>query len=191
MKIEPLKSGCFKIWMTEDDMRQWGLRFDEMNADHRATRAAVAKLLAVAGQRTDIRADGMTVEAIPVEDGCLLLFTPHRRQPLVRMPQPRIYTLRTADDLLQLGAGLPADDSLPAASLYGWGEEYRLILYAGMGSPRSGRLRLSEFAEKVGEGAAFAAFVEEHGRPITVGNALHRLCAAHGSPAPEPPHPAH
>ncbi|MBR2339023.1 MAG: hypothetical protein IKA63_06115 [Clostridia bacterium] len=189
MKIEPLKSGCFKIWMTENDMQRWGLRFDDMSADHRATRTAVMRLLAIVKQRTDLHADGMTVEAVPVEGGCLLLFTPHGRRPLFRMPQPQIYALHTADDLLQLGEGLSADDALPAASLYSWGDEYRLILYAGVGGTRGSHLPLAECAEKVGEGTASAAFIEEHGQPITVGNALHRLCAARGSHPPVPPRP--
>lgn len=184
MKIEPLRSGSFRIWLSETDMQRWGLRFEELSADHAPTRAAVAKLLSVARQRTPVLAEGLTVEALPVEDGCVLLFTPHRRLPPARMPLPQIYSLETADDLLDLGDSLRCLSELPAASLYGWGDRYRLIVYAGIGAPHRVRTRLSEYAVRVGEGAATAAFTEEHGTPLAVGNALQLITRGSHSPAP-------
>lgn len=185
MKIESLHSGCLKIWMTNTDMRRWGLQFDTMTAGDHATRAAVTKLLHVVRQHENLPLDGaMTVEALPVDGGCLLLITPRRPRPLLPMPQMQIYALGGAEDVLQLGVGLAGKDprALPASSLYGWGEGYRLILYPGFCSLYDTRRLLSEFAEKVGEGAAAAAFVEEHGTPLAVGDALHRLITAPGSP---------
>ncbi len=180
MKIESLHNGCLKIWMTDSDMRRWGLQFESMAASDQATRAAVTKLLRIARQHEDLPLDGaMTVEAVPVESGCLFVITPQRLRPLLPMPSMQIYALNSADDVLQLGAGLRGEERrmLPAASLYRWGEAYRLILYPGFCAGQDLRRLLSEFADKVGEGVAAAAFVEEHGTPLAVGNALQRLTA--------------
>jgi hypothetical protein len=119
----------------------------------------------------------MMVEAIPVEDGCVLLLTPEHRRPLFHMPQAQIYAFHNVDDVLQFGEALKgaALPELPTASLYEWDSEYRLILYPGLCPLRDSRFLLSEFAQQVGEGTAAAAFVEEHGTPVTVGDALHKL----------------
>lgn len=188
MKIESQRGGTLSIWMSDTDLRRWGLCFDTMSARDGATRAAVSRLLGIARQRGILpESERLAVEAIPLEDGCLLLFTPQRRRALYRMPPVRVYALTSADDILQLGTALSPCD-LPTASLYGWGEEYRLIVYPGLSARQETDRHLSEFAQSVGEGAAAAAFVEEYGTPITVGNALHRLAQAYAAPAPAPPH---
>lgn len=189
MKIEPLRSGCFQIWLSEQDMRRWGLRFDELSAANAPTRAAIRKLLSVLRTRSPVCSEGCTVEAVPAQDGCLLLFTPHHRLPPPRMPAPQIYGVESANDLLALGERLQNETDLPAASLFGWGDGYRLIVYAGVGSPYRVRAHLSEYAVRVSEGAVAAAFTEEHGTPIAVGDALFLI--SRGSRPPERRHRAH
>lgn len=181
MKIESLHGGCLKIWLTDGDMRRWGLEFESMAASDRATRAAVTKLLHVVRQHENLSLDGaMTVEAVPVDNGCILVITPREPRVMAPMPSLQIYGLDCADDVLQFSAGLRGKAwwDLPAASLYEWGDEYRLILYPGFCAGQDLRRLLSEFAHKVGEGTIAAAFVEEHGTPVAVGNALQRLTAS-------------
>lgn len=174
--MELLRDGALKIWMSEQDMHRWGLCFEQLSAHDRATGAAVTKLLQVARGRAALPEAGtITVEAVPFEGGCMWLFTPGRKRFFGRMPHAKVFALRTADDVLLLGRWLGATRHLPTASLYQWREEYRLILYPGMGTWREFCRRLTEFAEPIGEGAGMAAFVEEYGRPIAVGNALTRL----------------
>ena len=48
MKMEPLKGGCLKIWLTETDMQHWGLCFDRMRARDETTRRAMLKLISSA-----------------------------------------------------------------------------------------------------------------------------------------------
>lgn len=176
MKIETLRDGAFKIWMTDTDMHRWGLRFEDMSADDAPTRAAVMRLLHIARQRDVFpEAVGIMVEAVPVADGCVLLFTPRRKRPCFRMPHAKVYALAGANDVLQLGAGLSSAVELPTASLYGFGEEYRLIVYPGLCAWQDTCRRISEFGRLAGEGSAVAAFVEEHGNAIAVGDALNRL----------------
>ena len=123
MKMEPLKSGRLKIWMPQADMRRWGLSFEHMDARDAATRHAVLRRLTIAQQRHAVFArEGMTIEALPVGDGCLLLLTPGRRYSLLSLPEPTIYTIHSADDLLRFGNSLSQmpESTRPAASLFGW-----------------------------------------------------------------------
>ena len=187
MKIEPSQRGRVKIWLTAADMRWWGLTFDTMSRTDAATRSALVRLLQLVRQRMVLPQEGaIRVEALPVEDGCLLLLTPSGDLLLREWMPPHIYALSTADDVMELGAALTAvsDEALPQSSLYQWGGEYRLVVYAD--TVRSGEWHgvLSEFADCVGKGYARVAHLEEHGDAVTVGNALNRLRAAY---APLPP----
>ena len=179
MKMEPLSSGRLKIWMTESDMHYWGLVFDRMDARDIATRRAVLRLISIARQRLFLPLrDELTIEALPLRDGCLLLLTPTRSF----LPKtPSVYAIHHANDLLQLGDTLArlSPRAFPAASLFGWKNEYRLILYPDA----TIRLRedlLGEFAEPIPVGHAY---IEEHGTPLIIGTALQRLLTVHGSPA--------
>ena len=176
MKIERLPSGSYQIWMTDADMQRWGLRFETMGAQDAATRAAIRRLLQLLGHR-GLWTNGvsLTVEAVPIEQGCLLLFSPKREWPLCAVLCPQIYALNSAGEVLQLGQALGETETLPSASLFLWGEEYRLIVYPDPRTSRCEQLPLSEFAQPIAQGHTAAAFTEEHGQTITVGNALHRL----------------
>lgn len=186
MKIEPLNSGELRIWMTDDELYRWGLRLDEMKAGTPESNRAIRRLLGVARQRQPFYSNGsVLVEALPLEGGCLFLFsTPDRLVPAATLPQ--VYALESAEAVLQLGEQLSAkqQENLPPASLYQQGEGYVLILYMELGTAGSCRRLLQEFGRCMGEGYVAAAYIEEHSQPITVGDALHRLCAAYGSLPP-------
>lgn len=192
MKMEPLKSGRLKIWMTQSDMQRFGLSFDTMNTRDAATRHAVLRLLNIAKQRHAFFAcDGLTVEALPISEGCVLLLTPGGHRRAYTPAKPTVYTIRNADDLLRFGNSLSRvpRHKLPAASLFGWEQEYRLILYAdtdALTAEPCNRLLL-EFAEPIANGYSAAAYTEEHGRALAVGNALEQLLTARGSSALTPP----
>lgn len=188
MKIEPLSSGDLRIWMTDDELCRWGLRLDRMKAGTPETTRAIRRLLGIARQRQPFCSYGsVLVEALPIEGGCLFLFSaPDRPIPTVALPQ--VYALDSAEAVLQFGERLSAkrQTCLPRASLYRQGEEYVLILYTGLGTVSGCHRLLQEFGRRTGEGYVAAAYIEEHGQPITVGNALQRLCAAYGSLPPTP-----
>ncbi|MBR2406857.1 MAG: hypothetical protein IKB04_07475 [Clostridia bacterium] len=177
MKMEPLKGGSLRIWMTHTDMQHWGLQFERLDARDACTRRALLRLISVAQERLAFRADGeLTVEALPIDGGCLLLLAP--LTPLLICPtEPTVYTVHTADDLLRLGSGLCRfpQDTLPTASLFAWDEEYRLIVYADKAPTTALRRLLGEFADRTAKGYTAAAFTEEHGRAVAVGNALQQL----------------
>ncbi len=193
MKMEPLSSGDLRIWMTDEELCRWGLRTENMRADTPQTTRAIRRLLGIARQRRVFSASGsVLVEALPIEGGCLFLFsTPALPTPPFILPQ--LYVLESAEALLQFGETLSTlpDRKLPPASLYRQGDAYVLVLYDGFGTAQGCSRLLQEFGYRLGDGYAATAYIEEHSNPITVGDALQRLSAAYESRPPMPPHPPH
>ena len=195
MKMEQLENGCLKIFLDDTDMQEMGLRFEDMDYRNAATREAIARLLEAAHTETGFDApDGLLVEVLPLDKGCLILMTPsrtasasapseRRRFRMVRAGGPFVYAVDGVDQLFQLCAGLrrfrrPGEESSfrePASSLYKFGNGYRLIIYPGFVTPRGMSGMLSEFGKLVGEGDAAAAFTAEHGQPLAIGDAVDRL----------------
>ena len=189
MKMEPLRGGSLKIWMTDADMRQWGLTFERMSARDIPTQQALLRLITVARERKVLLSSSdIAVEALPIDGGCLFLLTPLHTAALTRVPEPTVYTVHTADDLLNFSSGLSRieTEALPSASLFGWQMHYRLIIYADKPLPAVCRRLVEEFCDKTAKGRAATAHTEEHGRALLVGNALHRLqLTARGSREPK------
>lgn len=178
MKMEPLKSGVLKIWMSDDELRRWGLTFEALEAHTEPAYRALIKWLDIAEERFDFTVHGSAkVEVIPLAGGCLFLVAPEAEKVTHTVCVPQIYAVANENELLRLGENLASVDAegLPLASLYGWKQEYRLITYMGRRKQTGVRRVLSEFAELVEEGTGAAAFLEEHGTPIIRGIALHRL----------------
>ena len=190
MKMEPLNSGELRIWMTSNELARWGLNTDTMQVGEPSTDRALRRLLAVARQRMVFPEGTVTVEALPLEGGCLFLFSGCRQK--FWAVAPRVYRLETAEDLLQFAQTLHAAHKstvLPCASLYRQKQGYLLIVYAGFGPIRRVCRFAEEFGTFVGEGEAVAALIEEHTAAVTVGDALNRLCEAYESPQPVQRHP--
>lgn len=103
MQMEMLENGCLKIMLSEEDLVILGLNFASMEEDNDATRDAIQMLLLAAREETGFAPEnGVTVEALPVDGGCLLLFTPsagHRRVRMKRASGPYIYELEDAEQL--------------------------------------------------------------------------------------------
>ena len=172
MKMEPLRSGSLKIWMTHTDMRHWGLQFEQMSADDPATRQALLRLIAVAEDRAELPPNGdITVEALPIDGGCLLLLTPRQR---LRAAEPLVCAVQSADELLRLRDIW--QPPFPSSSLFGWEAGYRLIVYPDTALTVKQRRLLREFTETIATGRLAAAYTEEHGKPLVIGYALQALC---------------
>jgi negative regulator of genetic competence, sporulation and motility len=183
VRMELTDNGCLKILLSEEDLEGLGLTFERLDYDDPATRDAMKLLLAAAQRETGFDpSGGLIVEALPVDKGCLLLFTPASGKRKVRMKRavgPYIYELDDADQLLSMARSIGRRAApITGSSLYRFGGGYRLILYPSDPLPRGMGNLLLEFARAAGEGDAAAAYTAEHGQPIAVGDALSRLCSA-------------
>lgn len=194
MKMELLENGCLKIVLTNEELEEMGLTFERLDYRNAETQKAIQQLLILARQETGFRHNGdLTVEAIPLEDGCLLLLTPSIARRRIRMKKavgPYIYRVPDIDGLFRLAenwnrlqACRLSDSEAPGisaagSSLYRLDDAFGLVLYPAMPLPREAGALLQEFAQPIGEGDASAAFAAEHGQPLVIGDALHRLWQA-------------
>jgi len=184
--MELSENGCLTIMLTERDLQQFGLRFEDLDYAKPATRTAVQNMLAAARRELGFDSSGsLLIEALPAASGCILLVTPtgpHRRIRMKRAAGPFIYFLSDEEALFQLAAawrrifGSSFDENPESeSSLYAFGNGYRLVVRS---LPLEGATLLQECGKLVGEGDAAAAFTAEHGAALAEGDALPKLCAA-------------
>ncbi len=187
MRMERLENGCLKIILSEQELSERRLSFSLLDYRDAATRQALAQLLKEAQQRTGFHTTGaLLVEAVPLDDGCLLLVTPEptrSRLRIRRVAGPFVYAVADADSLLDLARGWRREPqnarSLFSSSLYREGERYWLVVYPATAFSKRTRRLLETFSAGWREGEAAAAFVAEHHTPVLIGNALPTLSAAY------------
>lgn len=185
MKMELLDNGCLKIVLSNEELEGLGLSFAQLDYRNAETREVIQQLLLTARQEIGFHPSGeMTVEAVPLEGGCLLLVTPvsRRRIRMRKMVGPYIYRVGDVEGLFRLAENwdrLQKREETPAgSSLYRLDDGYGLVLYPAAPLSPEELVMLEEFARPAGEGDAAAAFTAEHGRPLAVGDALSRLSRA-------------
>ena len=185
MKIESLKSGDLRIWMTDHELERWGLELYDLYEATPSADRAVRRLLSVARQRIPFRSFGtVRVETLPVQGGVFFLFIP--QHVYASAPAARLYGLSSAEDVLRVAYCLAqTPQRLPYASLYVDGDRFYLVVYPLPGDTRRIYQLLSEFGYTTRADAATVAYMEEHTRPLAVGDALDRLVTACGSRLPE------
>lgn len=188
MQMEPLNNGSLRILLTGEDLARYALTFDTLDYQNEPTKKALNDLLQQAHQQYRFPlGDTLLIEALPMEDGCLLLISPNhsgRQVRLKRSAGPYIYEIESTDRLLQLAGGMTRlcrDNHtlfIGSSSLYRYGSKYHLILYPL--TPLSTRLRrmLGTLSTLRGQGDAVAAFSAEHGIAVSIGDAVERLTAA-------------
>ena len=180
-----MRGGGYRVFLSDEDLKQWGLDFASLDSRSPATRALLSAVSLIVRGSDDWDSGAMEIEALPVEGGCFLLLTPTRPVPLKpkwrRAASPLVYRVPDADALFGLAAAVAPSGQprFAAESLYAFADGYRLVLYPfePLSAPVSARL--SEWAEPAGVGHAAAAFVAEHGKPILIGNVLQRLHELH------------
>lgn len=188
MQMEPLAGGCLKILLSSEDLARYALSFDTLDYKNEPTRRALSALLREAQTVCDFPLnEPLLIEALPIEDGCLLLITPDRSGRRVRLKRssgPYIYEVESTDRLLQLAGGLARLSReqnhrfVGSSSLYRYGNTYHLVLYPLHPLPARLRRLLDALTTPRGQGDSAAAFSAEHGTAVSVGDALERLTAA-------------
>lgn len=201
MQFDITDSGALKVLLSDNELGRMGLTFADLDGSSSVTQTALKTVLLSAEAQAgfDI-SDPMYIEAIPVDGGCLLLFTPDRceKQRFSRRSAlpAAVWRFDGADALLSFGRAIaPFAEwirrraALCAASLYRQEERYLLVLYAPSLLPRGLLPVLAEFAGRAG-GEKAAAHIAEHGTAVCLQDALIRLTAA-GSSSPVRPDAPH
>lgn len=185
MQFHITENGALRVQISDAELAQMGLSFETLDHASAATRIALDTVLLSAEAQTGfVPTQPLLIEAVPVEDGCLLLFTPDRVRPQLKLRRTAptgVWRFDDTDALLgfqaalrPFAASLKRRQPLCAASLYQQENAYRLIVYAPSMLPRGVVPTLSEFAEHIGTGTTAAA-TEEHGTPICLRDALLKL----------------
>ncbi len=178
MQVKRIQNGTLRILISDRELARFGASFSSLREKDPRTRRAIRQILAAVCSKVDLPFDTiLSVEAAPVDGGCLLLITP-RSAPPERGEDIYIFSLRDGNALLSFATGiaqndLPADEIL-GSSLFLWEGGYRLILYCTGLSDATAAV-LGEFAEPVGTGLVHATRIAEYGDAIYIGNALNRL----------------
>ena len=182
MTVEPIANGCLRVWLTDEEIEQWGL------TDQGAAGRIRRLVRRVSADAPWTEPDRVTAELIPVDGGAVLLISPQ----IAEEATPQIYRLRDADvllDLIRRWGGV--DEPQPLCSIYTYGREYDLVVYAQQPlSPRQQCLLL-EHGVPAGSGDVAAARCGEYGRLIQAGMDLSRPITAHAPMPPERPDPLH
>ena len=192
MKMELLDNGCLKILLSDEEVAAIGLDFSSAKHMESHTQTAIRKLVRMARQELGFPQSGnMTVEAIPLDCGCLLLLSPVQvpaNRPPARIGQPIIYRCEDFGAIQTLAEILPHDLYTSLYSQNGW---FYLCRYPCRESPRIDAV-IREFMTPVVSGYAAEAALAEHGRCLALGDALSQVgLTAPEYHTPKPPHPPH
>ncbi len=185
MQFHITENGALRVMVSDAELARMGLSFADLDHASATTRTALGAVLLTAEAQTGFTAcDRMLIEAIPLEDGCLLLFTPDQQRPRLRLRRAAptgVWRFADADALLAFAVALrPFVNALErrralcVGSLYRQEDTYLLIVYAPSMMPRGMWPILSEFAEHIGDGTT-AALTEEHDTPVCLHDALLKL----------------
>ncbi len=193
MYLEEWENGCLTILLSNSELDGWGLCFDSLNPTDPVCRQGLSNLLSLAKKQTGIPLDQrVRVEALPVEQGCLLLVTPlprRRRLRMRRTESERVYTIASTDHLLAMAVAVKPPLPVLYSSIYRWGEGYRLVVAPLPGFEPIDRI-LTEYGRLIGKGGVTAAITAEHGVPLVEGDGLERLIegvTGNGYRPPDPP----
>lgn len=185
MKIHAQNPNTIVVELSNGDLRELDITFDEMDYSNIETRRVIWTLLDEARRELgcDIDPSGqMLVEASPMkEGGCEIIFTvfskrlqrPNRLM-IKRRRQPGVFSFDNADALMDACAAVRRCGEPPASDLYRQGSRYALILYP---CERDDAIRsvLSEYGMFHGDGPIHTAQAREFGKLLCKGNAVERL----------------
>ena len=177
MNIEPIDGGSLRVWLSEEELQEWGLQ--AQTPDRRLVRRLVRQVTDTAGQPTG----KVTAELIPVMGGGVLLVS---GQTWVESGQPAVYRLADEDALLDLLARWPKEQPVPLSTLYEVAEAYWLAVYPDGVLTAEQRHLLLEYGIPLHGGEGAIAHAAEYGKVI----AADVLTAGVPDP-PAPSDPAH
>ncbi len=176
MERERLDNGCYRVFLSDEELQEWGLSFERLSGRSPCTRALLSALLVAASEGDAFDAEGITAEVFPVEGGCFLLFSPgtFREKSLPSARIPLCAAFENLDALLDF-CFAARSLSLVSSSLYTYEECLWLILTPLSENTARVKGLLSEWECRVLSGAVAAAFLLEHGSVVYGENALQRL----------------
>lgn len=185
MKIETPQENRIIVQLTQEDMAELDITYEEMDYGNIETRRVIWTILdrvrLAIGK--DIDPSGrMMIETIPTDDGCVIYFTVLGAKSIgthtLRINKERTaftYAFENINELTDCAAALRKGvSSLPKSSLFLLDGGYRLFLQFDL-PPRRCKNLLSEYGTLCGEGSLPLVFLQEHGKLLCEDNAIEQL----------------
>ncbi|MGN1130603.1 MAG: adaptor protein MecA [Ruminococcus sp.] len=179
MTIEQIDKGKVLILLCNSDMKDFSLDYNKMGFCDPHSKKILVRLLTLACLKTGISAKGkkMLVEALPQENGCIILLT------LVSENKRRVYRIKRnnyglcfvfgdLENLIKLCIALK-DRCITENRIYYCNSKYYLI-FESILPPKYKRL-VCEYADKGETESVHWARVKENGKLIAENNAIATL----------------
>ncbi len=190
MKIEEIRTGCVRIWLSAEDMARYGITYRDMAQGDARTDRMLRRVLAVVAQHTGHASARYTVEALDTGEGCLLLVTASAYMSSVQ--PPFVCAVTQPKTLFRLAADWCAAETTAYSELYATDHGYILVIHPAPDSTPTSVRRLYRYADRVECGPAAAAAAAEYGTLISQGDVVERLAITAPAPhSPAPPDPLH
>lgn len=187
MKINSPAEDRIIVELTQQDMTELNITYEDMDYSTIETRRVIWTLLDRAGKELEREFDPsrrMVIEAVPkVRGGCILFFTildcrkniVSKKQFLKKQSEFLICEFENADSLFLAAQNFKAFLPETQSGLYEKDGKYRLILSCGE-NLHSVKKMLSEFCTTASGDPLSLSFVYEHWNELACGNALSRIC---------------
>lgn len=173
MDIQPVNNNKFIVGLSNDDMLELNITYDEMDYSNIETRRVIWTILDNVRRDTgrDVDPSGnLMIEVTPdLDGGCLMMFTVaggsgRGSQTVVsKITTPRFFEFNNADDLLDF---LRHSDNTGGMRIFALEGKYRAELMPDTANALGHLLR--EYASFVGKDAMTAAVTYEHWREVSL-----------------------
>ena len=140
MNISKIDDIRLLISLASEDMQAFDLRFDQFLWSDRKSRNIIRELLIIAEEKTGFSANNkrLMIEAIPLDDGCAILFTllsdnlklPRKKFRVKAKHEPFIYEFDRAGDLLDaINKLICLNTNIKLSTAIELKDKYYLIIY--------------------------------------------------------------
>lgn len=185
MHIEPLDRKTIKIVLSQNDMREMSVTYEQMDYNRPETKTMVLHLLEEVRKKTklDFTAGKLFIEAFPSRDGGCILYLNLLREKLQNTTTekefmaPILFTLPNVKQLRQTCKKLflHYHHLISKSSLYFWEEKYVLILYSYYKLDKKMIALIKEHGIFFGKGEIKYCFIKEHGKLLIKDTAIETI----------------
>lgn len=183
--LEKIDETRLLIGLTGEDMDLLDLTFSQLNWKDDYSREVIWKLLSRAKKEIGFMTDDrqLMIEAIPQQDGCVVLITLlaklNRERKIFKIKEnkkPYVFSFKSSEDLIRAIERLYDNEcKFIRSTVLEYNEKYYIILYIQGSVSTKLQAVVSEYGELIGKDFIVAAQISEQGRIIAKNNAIEKI----------------
>ncbi|MDP4120894.1 MAG: adaptor protein MecA [Bacillota bacterium] len=187
MTIERIDEKRLLIALCDEDMRAFSLEFSTMGFNDPDSRKVLRRLLLLAGARTGVSVSNksLLVEALPHQNGCLLLVTLNEKSDIRKIYKIKkhidtsVFVFSSLDNFLDANRHLyELGYVFIDSSAYEYMEKYYLLIKPQGVLQHKAENVLKEYGANVKENQMFFARLKEYGHTIALHGAIWQIGSA-------------